>query len=356
MTRASSQSTLDATEVRVSIYPEVSAALIEEARQLPGFGLYHDAPWSRLLKQAFGWTVGAVAAHREERLIAYLPFVRKRRFGRLVYVCLPLSHDAGALLAAGESRLPPGLLNGVAPLELHAALPGNDEIGATSVEHVESVIELKRYDSAEAMFKGMSSSRRRKVRKALREGVVTRETTAAEDFEIFAELQSVTRRRQGAPDYPRRFFPAMAEHLGRGDAARLRLGFLDGRPVAGVILLRDPCRDRVIYGYGASVADQDVLATGVNPRLLWESMEEAFAEGFATFSFGSTAVHHDKLLAYKTRFGAVSVPLPRVRLPAGALPSVREGGVLNRIAQPVLRNLPMAVFRSCSSIILSEVA
>lgn len=356
MTRVCGQDWFDATGLCVSVRPKVPEAILDQARQLPGFSLYHDAPWASVLKQAFGWRVSAVTAHRGERLIAYLPFVRKRRFGRLINVCLPLSHDAGALLAIGEANLPATFLERLMPLEVHAALPGTEGLGTVSVEHVESVIDLKKYDTAEGLFKGMSSSRRRKVRKAFREGVVTRETTATEDFEIFAELQSVTRRRQGAPDYPNSFFPAMAQHLGNQDLARVRLGFLNDRPVAGVILLRDRCRDRVIYGYGASINDHDALATGVNPRLLWEAMEQALVDGFSTFSFGSTAVHHEQLLDYKKRFGAVAEPLARVRLPEGTMPAVQEGGVLSRLAKPVLRNMPIGVFRFCTPIILSEVA
>jgi hypothetical protein len=341
--------------LRVAMHPEIPAEIAAAARGLPGFGLYHDKPWNDVLTQAFGWPVSAMTAHRRDQLVAYLPYVRKRRLGRLVHVCLPLSHDAGVLVKSGEEAVLEALFAGVMPLELHAAIPGRAIDELAEAEHVESVIDLARFDGSEALFGGMTNSRRRKIRQAGRAGVATRDATDAEGFRIFAELQSRTRQRQGAPDYPRRFFPAMAEHLGGQGTARLRLGFLDGRPVAGVILLIDRHLSRVIYGYGASIEDRDVLATGVNPLLLWEAMEQALADGFASFSFGSTAAHHRQLLTYKERFGATARPLARVRVPAGGVRQVREGGFLNRLAAPVLRAMPLGTFRTLSPILLAEV-
>jgi hypothetical protein len=341
--------------LRIVVHPEPPADVIAEARSLPGFSLYHDQAWNHVLTQAFGWRVSAATAHRGDRLVAYLPYVRKRRFGRRVHICLPLSHDAGVLVVPGEEEALEPILAAVTPLELHAPVPGQPADELTNVEHVESVIDLTQHNSAEALFSGMANSRRRKIRRARREGVITRDATDPEGFRCFSELQSMTRKRQGVPDYPRGFFPAVAEHLGRQGTTRLVLGLVNERAVAGVVLLFDHHRSRVIYGYGASVGDRDVLSTGVNPLLLWEAMEEALLGGFASFSFGSTATYHDTLLTYKKRFGATTHPLARIRLPAGGVRQVREGGLLNRLAAPVLRSMPLGTFRTLSPILLAEV-
>ncbi|MDX1402343.1 MAG: GNAT family N-acetyltransferase, partial [Kiloniellales bacterium] len=195
----------------------------------------------------------------------------------------------------------------------------------------------------------------RDVRRAQREGVVTTVSTDLAAFEIASELQSITRKRQGALDYPKGFFPAIAEHLAKKGLAECRLGYFEGAPVATVVVLFDRWRMRALYAYAASLPNRKALATGIQPLLLWEAMEKAFLDGFTQFNFGSTASHNKSLLAYKRRFGASERPLRRTYFPAGSVIGISEGGMLNRLASPVFRNMPLSLFKRLTPLLLKEV-
>lgn len=345
--------------LRISIECEVRTETIDGARHLEGFGIYHDTPWIKVLRDAFNWKVGAVTAHRGERLVALLPFVRKRRLGKLIHVCLPLSHDATVLVSPDAETTLYAILDAmiarVDPLELHGPLPDGPITEINNAESIESTIDLTKHSTIDSLFAGMASSHRRKVRRAEREGVVVRKINTLDGFRIFARLQSLTRRRQGALDYPDQFFPAIATHLAAHGKAELSLGYFDARPVAGIVMFIDDDQSRAIYGYGASVEDRDVLATGVNPFLMWQAIMQAHSDGLKTFSFGSTAAHHQSLLTYKGRFGASVRPLVRQRYSAKSVPVVMEGGFLNRFASPLMRAMPLWAFRAITPRILAEV-
>ncbi len=345
----------DDGNLRFSIESEIRSDTIDGARHLEGFGIYHDTPWINVLRDAFNWKVGAVTAHRGDRLFALLPFVRKRRLGRLIHVCLPLSHDATVLVAPGAETILDAMFARVDPLELHGPLPDGPITEINNAESIESTIDLTKHSAVDSLFAGMAGSHRRKVRRAEREGVVIRKINTLDGFRVFARLQSLTRRRQGALDYPNQFFPAIATHLAAHGKAELSLGYLDARPVAGIVMLIDDDQSRAIYGYGASVEDRDVLAAGVNPFLMWKAILQAHSDGLKTFSFGSTAAHHQSLLTYKERFGASARPLVRQRLSAKSVPVVMEGGFLNQFASPVMRAMPLWAFRAITPRIFAEV-
>lgn len=327
-------------------------ALYDEASRLPGFGLYHAKPWHGVLACAFGWQVGAVVLRTGGGTLAgYMPFVAKRRFLARVSICLPFSHRVGPLTAPGTEGLGPLLALRVAPVEIHADVPG----GESHAPLVETVLELGDATGPEVLAGKLNKRIRRNLATADKEGCTARTGTEPGDFAAFARLQTVTRRRQGSLDYPAGFFPALAACLAPHGLARVHLCEIDGMPVAATLTLSDPGGGTVYYGYGASVADREVWKKGVNQRAMWEAITWAGRAGAARFSFGSTPAFQADLVEYKERFGGITSPLLRTNFGQGR-PQVAQEGRLVRIGAPVLRNMPLPLFRTLTPHVLKALA
>lgn len=336
--------------------PPLPSSLYDEARMLPRFSLYHDAPWHRVLTAAFGWGVGAVTARDAAgRLALFLPAVDKRRLGRRIRVALPLTHRLAPLLAPD---LEAAALNwedclSAVPLEVHGALahPRFRPIRP----HVVTTLDLTPCRDPDAMWRRALRARTRsKVSRARRAGYVARSSADPKAFDTFAGLQNRTRRRQRAPTYPRAFFPALWQELGTRGLARVHLvEDSAGRTVAGVMFLDDG--ETTIYGYGASLPDPAVGRAGGPHLAMWAALCHALDHGRTRVDFGSSPRHQHGLVFYKEGFGGVTEPLDHaVAAPSGDPGAlvVDQAGPLARLGGAVLHHLPQPVFDRLSPALL----
>lgn len=99
-------------------------------------------------------------------------------------------------------------------------------------------------------------------------------------------------------DEPPRRLEAIASTLGR--SCVVRAAFLDGQPVAAIVLLCG--EDHTLYWRGAM--DRDLAArTHANALLHHQAIEEAVSAGHTFYSFGESDAGSD-LATYKAKFGA----------------------------------------------------
>ena len=319
--------------------------------QLDGATLFHRREWHEVLEEAFGWRVRAlVDADATGRCLFFLPYVRKRRMGRQIRVCLPLSSRIGPAWR-DPSSAGAGEVSGLAPLEIHEDVPmQNRRIAA---HHVETVLQLDDHPSFDAWFRRLGNPKRN-VKKAQQNGYRARPSVSREDFQVFERLQTETRRRQGAPTYPSAFFPALHRHLAEAGLATLFLVERDGTPLAGVVFLYD--KTTVHYAYGASKDDRNVLRHGVNQLAMYAAIEDAYSRGFRRINFGSSPVHQVNLRRYKESWGGISAPLVYSFSPARGGPfGLDQGGIGVTVAGSILRRLPPSVFRRVTPALLRAV-
>jgi lipid II:glycine glycyltransferase (peptidoglycan interpeptide bridge formation enzyme) len=115
-----------------------------------------------------------------------------------------------------------------------------------------------------------------------------------------------------------------------GDRVSIGLASKDGRPVAGIVLLRH--RDTLVYKYGASDARFHNL--GSMPFLFWHAIREAKAAGVRRLDLGRSDSDNAGLITFKDRLGAERSTLTYVRYPAPADAQVRpypQVGVAKRM-------------------------
>lgn len=315
--------------------------------------VFHSRGWHRVLTRAFGWKVRArVIVDQGGVLRGFLPYVRKRRLGRLVHVSLPLSHRAGIVGEAGLPLADLDLVDPTLPFEIHADQP--IEGTRPTVHDSLSEIDLSRHASEDELLSAFQSDVRRRLRKAADAGITSRDRSDLKAFEVFADLQSLTRRRQGSPTYPKDFFRILGEELGSDGTAMVHLVEVAGRPVAGTVFLTRG--DTAIYAYGASVPDRELWRLGVNQVALSEGIRQAWRRGMRTVDLGSSPLSQPSLKRYKEHFGASSRDLVyRVTVSSDGEMSIPQDGLLARAGGAVLRRTPMPIFRTCSPWLLKAV-
>jgi lipid II:glycine glycyltransferase (peptidoglycan interpeptide bridge formation enzyme) len=186
----------------------------------------------------------------------------------------------------------------------------------------------------------MRSNVARNIRKAERTGVeVVAGTTAADLADTFYGLHVATRRRQGVPVQPRRFFSLFWERLVEPGMATVLLGRVGGAPVAGAVFMT--WNGTTIYKFGAS--DPAFAEYRVNNLLMWRAITDACAAGSHTFDFGRTDDGNDGLRTFKRSWGADEQRLTYSTL-ADAAPAPGSHRA-EALIGAVLRRSPPAVTR-----------
>jgi lipid II:glycine glycyltransferase (peptidoglycan interpeptide bridge formation enzyme) len=229
------------------------------------------------------------------------------------------------------------------PLEIHEHVEMPDV--RQSVTHCVTRINLARYPTLDVMRKSFdTTSVNHRINKAEKSGLRILKGSTEEHFRAFEDLEVETRRRQGSPAYPPRFFRTMAEELAVDEVVHLYLAYQGRRPVAGVLFLYD--RQGATYGYGASVNEREIWRLGANQLALWAAIREAHERGLPQVSLGTTPLAQRELREYKERWAAESEELAyTVGDDKGGTLEVKRAGSLFRLASGALTRMPDSLFR-----------
>jgi CelD/BcsL family acetyltransferase involved in cellulose biosynthesis len=324
------------------------------------FNAYHLRGWTDVLARSYGYIPATlVALDASGEIAGVLPLMRVhgRLKGRRL-VSLPFSHCVPMLTSspAVEAALLDAAIDlarseNYAYVELKTRQPIEHEAFQPSM--LNKISELSLAPADNQLFSGFSKGNRRDIRKAESADFVIRRAESHADFDSFHRLEVITRQRQGAPVYPAKFFRHMADSLSQ--QVNLYLAAYQGRDVAGIITLN--AGKQAIYGYGASVRDNDVITLYPNNLLIWHAIQAAKASGLETFDFGTTPLHLESLLAFKNRFRPQHSDLAYwYYLNEGAhLPVIKRDSARVKLVSGLLRLMPRPLFKRLSPLLLREV-
>ena len=304
---------------------------------------FHHPAWAEVLRDCYGFRTFAFVLGVDDIIDAGVPMVevrgltRKRR-----WVALPFT-DALAPLGPPD-RLP----------ELTAALErqrsqdhiGSAEIradapnGVKSVRGLAHVLQLR--PDPEALMQTFSKSQvRRNIARAMREGVTVREAEHEGDLlETFYELHLLTRRRQGIPIQPRRFFSLLWERMIARGLGSVLIAEIRGQAVASAVFLA--WNRNVVYKFGAS--DSRAWGSRPNHAVFWDAIRRACASGMRELDFGRTDPGNEGLRAFKAGWGTVERPL--VYTTFGDIPASPGSGALGSVLAATIRHSPSWVCRA----------
>src|SRR5262249_16678435 len=159
-----------------------------------------------------------------------------------------------------------------------------------------------------------------KIRRADRESVVLDQGRSESMLNEFYELLVLTRRRHQLVPQPLKWFSNLVECF--GPKLTIRVARIEGRPIASLLTLRH--KQTIVYKYGCS--DASYHRVGAMPRLFWDTIQEAKAEGLQEFDLGRTEPANSGLIQFKEHLGAAKVDLVYWR--ASQMPSKGSTDVL----------------------------
>lgn len=179
-------------------------------------------------------------------------------------------------------------------------------------------------------------------KKALKLGVTIRQIESEQDLKEFYFINAGTRKRQGLPVQPYKFFKNMWRIL-------YPQGYLDGflakwnkKTIAGMIIFK--FRNTVFDAFRASISKY--LAVRPNHLLLWTAIEMACTKGYDYFDFGKTTSENQGLLNFKSRWGGDMYDVPYLYYPEiKGMMSLKQESLRIRLARFFGSHIPLPVAR-----------
>lgn len=308
----------------------------------PAATVFHHPAWTAVLTGTYGYHPVLVTLADDDggiRAGAVFLDVRSRLTGRRM-VSVPFT-DHSPVLARDDTALrefTAALVDwrrraGVPRLEVHAELP--DLPGVHRV--AEGVRHLLRLDrSPEELYRSLKGKQvERGIRKARRSGVnVTLERSEAAAEEYY-RLHCLTRRRQGVPVQPRRFFRELFSRLIAEGQGFIAIARHERSAIAAAVFLG--WNRQLLYKFGASDAGSWNLRP--NNLLFWQVIEQACADGYHVLDFGKTDLDNEGLRDFKRHWGADEIALDYATISdRPTSPSAAPGGLTGRVlsASPVI--------------------
>lgn len=318
---------------------------------------FHHPDWAQLVAACYGFRAFALTVRDSTGAIqAGLPMVEVRHLrSGPKWVSLPYTDHCPPLASARQEQeeLAAAVARascdaGVRRVEVRGPLAGGSATGAVALRHVLAL----GADPAKVHAGFHRSQVQRSIRRAEREGLTVREGTRPEDLVgTFYRLHLRTRRRQGVPVQPRRFFRLLWENAISTGMGSVLIVEASAEPIAAAVFLA--WNGTVIYKFGAS--DASTWSLRPNHLLFWHAIRVACEQGYRWFDFGRTDVGQAGLRNFKLSWGAVEEPLVYRTLGGKPAPASPDG-MATRLFGPVIRHGPLLLCRAMGETLYRYVA
>jgi CelD/BcsL family acetyltransferase involved in cellulose biosynthesis len=313
------------------------------AARRPEAGPFHHPAWATLLADCYGRSAFAVAAFDAGgTIVAGMPVIEVRTLRSRRWISLPYSDGCRPLGDAVAVRELVALTDElrreerVAGVEIRSPLTSPlVTLGRHGFTHT-----LQLASDPGAVRETFNRSQvQRGIARAQREGVTVRQGSRPGDLlEVFYALHLATRRRQGVPIQPRRFFELLWERLLEPGLGFVLVAEHQGHPAAAAVFLA--WNGTIVYKFGAS----QTSSWGVRPNhaLFWAAVQLGCERGYGELDFGRTDAGNEGLRAFKRGWGTNESELVYSSLGASA-PSPSGGA--SRLLGTAIRRAPVGFCR-----------
>jgi CelD/BcsL family acetyltransferase involved in cellulose biosynthesis len=323
-------------------------ALVDQA---PCACVFHHPAWLRVLAASYHYQpFVAAVANDDGGLSAGLPVLAVcsrltgRRWVSLPFTdyCPPLARDSPGLGRLVDRLAARARAGDASRVEVRWPLPAHTLVSA-SARYVWHTLVLDA--DPQRVLARVHRTQRQNVRSAEREGLSVEQGTGPRQMRQFYALHSATRRRQGLPVQPWRFFELLQREVLATGLGFLLLAHSQDQCVAAGLFL---CWNRKLtYKYAAACEAGHRLRA--NHLLIWTALRWGSEHGYSQFDFGRTDLADDGLRAFKMRWGAVEAPLVYSTLGSGvARPRAAR---LGRLAQAIIRRSPVWVCQAAGRVL-----
>ena len=328
----------------VSLNPLTDDCWEEFVEECDDAAPFHSRDWLGVLADAYGFEFSALCyCDSRGKLTAGIPFANVAGLtGKQRRICLPFTDRCGPIGSRrefGEYILPYAIASweaeGINQAEIRETL--GSEVGESDrfLGH-----QLVLEGNPQAAYRQISSSCKRAIKKAGKNGLKAVISADREMLEKFYDLHVLTRRKLGVPVQPKRFVDAIFERWVAKGRAWFSVVLRGEETIAAGLFLAN--RNQVIYKYGAS--DPRWLACRPNNLMMWKAIEHTCELGIGIFDFGRTDLHHEGLRRFKQSWGSREFEFSCYNWP-----EFRGSGmmrqVLGTMMPSVIRNSPKIVTR-----------
>jgi Acetyltransferase (GNAT) domain len=294
----------------------------------PGASVFHQVGWLNSLKSCYGYVPMALTLSPPgsplENGIVLCEVTSPLTGKRLVSVpfsdhCEPLINDSQELecfLANLSRRVGK---DGWKYFELRPILHAPDDKKNLDVSQDYFFHRLDLRPSEQTLFKKFhKDSVQRKIRRAEREGLRYEQGNSEVLLQQFFELMVMTRKRQGLPPQPFKWFRTIISCMEKN--AQIRVALKADTPVASILTLTT--ERSLVYKYGCS--DVRFGNLGGTALLFWNAIQQAKADGLEELDMGRSDMANTGLITFKEHWGAERSALNYWRYPLRAASSKPE--------------------------------
>ena len=265
--------------------------------------LYHVWEWGEALSLTYGYQRYYLSAVQDERMVGVLPLihVKSRLFGNRL-ISLPFCEYGGPVVGPElgnreKKQVTITLLN--AANELARALNVEYvEIRKPMADDSEQLMEdmgytqLRRYltfrvdltKDPDGLWANLHKTTRKSIRKAMKNGVVTKEVEAEKQLKAFYTLYLRDIKRHGSPPHKYALFKKLFDSLQARSKMRALLAQYQDKVIGGRIVF---CDGKAIFCWNSI---SDIKYRNLNPTslLLWETIEWGLRNGYHSLEMGRT--------------------------------------------------------------------
>jgi Acetyltransferase (GNAT) domain len=272
----------------------------------PNATIYQTAQWWDLQEEVFGYKTFYVYVSSGERYcllplsgVRGVPTKSRLTCLPLTQFCSPLYNDSEMLSEAIRFAISLRLENNYSAL----VIKPRSELPVSATDLLESRSFYQDYwidfrnKSLESIWNRLSSSEKRKVRKAEKESVTIDANPNDRDIDELNSIMFRTTKRHNVPAYPKSLLLFFKEKMARN--ARIYVAKFGGKVIAGVVVFS--YRSASIYGYGFSLPQY--FYTGGVPLLLWRAISDSHKESKESFDLGVASPNDEGLTSFKSRLG-----------------------------------------------------
>lgn len=268
------------------------------------FGPFHSMYWVNTICETYGFRPYFIAFKQNNTITATLPMIEKSIFpGKKAVIALPFTDECVPLTNSYDEF--GQLFESICRVAHHKKWRTIEIRGGESfTAHTPKIktflghrIELNKKE--EDLHHNLSSSTKRNIRKANREGVEVSFHKDENAVSKFYKLMCITRKRHGLPPQPLKFYKNLGKNAFEDNNGFIALAQHKRNTVGAYFFLTE--NKHAVYKYGAS--DHRMQHLRVNDILMWESIRKLNEEGFSELLLGRTDINHEGLRRFKKGYG-----------------------------------------------------
>ncbi len=314
----------------------------------PDVYIFHHPSWIEFLAECYGFTPYLLVLRTEDgRLRGGLPIIEINSWltgHRVISLpfsdfCPPLFVDETAGIELVNALAAWRKQNNWAQLQVRWPLVAQAGLypGESFYQHF-----TKLARDADHVFRTFNKSQtQRHIHQAEKLGVTIRQGKSWEDVSLFYDLHIQTRRRQGVPVQPMRFFRILWERLISQGLGFVLLAYHERQLLAGAIFLH--YNKTITYKFGASYAGYWKFRP--NDLIFWYAIRWACENGYQVFDWGRTDLENDGLRNFKRGWGSEE-RLLHYTIFADKPPSYKSlDGAQKHLMETIIQHSPLWVCR-----------